>query len=284
MSFTPEKWKPDSQPPDEPHAAPVPERPPIQDSGPFSPTDYVGIEIENMPSKIVDEDRQLELIEQRVFQKQRVIHMNVIDTTLRITFGVPADSKAIEKVARELKRFLSQMNIPIKQINDIIIAPHTTETWEMPVPDAAVEMASGGQDGGFSPAGGDRDLKRITVESWTKFLRGYTSNLYDGLSTPTLNIESAKLILGQLRDVKPETIQARGDPGLKYLVGKTFAEVENVMKHTTVLIARALFGYASRSSSIAGSRRGSGDPGQGQRLTQKNFNEALGSRSMSPHR
>jgi len=115
MSFSQEKWQQD-QPKDNPPT--------------FNPNDYVGIEIENMPTSIVDSDKQLEEIERRVFAKQNVVHMNVIDTTLRITFGVAADSKAIEKVARELKRFLSNMKIPIKQINDIIIAPHTEETWE----------------------------------------------------------------------------------------------------------------------------------------------------------
>jgi len=117
MSFSKEKWRQD-----QPN-----ENPPT-----FNPNDYVGIEIENMPASIVDSDKQLEEIERRVFSKQKVVHMNVLDTTLRITFGVAADSKAIEKVARELKRFLSQMKIPIKQINDIIIAPHTEETWESP--------------------------------------------------------------------------------------------------------------------------------------------------------
>jgi len=117
MSFSQEKWMQDKPK----------ENPPA-----FNPNDYVGIEIENMPTSIVDSDKQLEEIERRVFSKQKVVHMNVLDTTLRITFGVAADSKAIEKVARELKRFLSQMQIPIKQINDIIIAPHTEETWDSP--------------------------------------------------------------------------------------------------------------------------------------------------------
>merc|ERR1719285_97514 len=117
MSFNKEKWQQD-------HPG---ENPPA-----FNPNDYVGIEIENMPASIVDSDKQLEEIERRVFSNQKVVHMNVLDTTLRITFGVAADSKAIEKVARELKRFLSQMKIPIKQINDIIIAPHTEETWDSP--------------------------------------------------------------------------------------------------------------------------------------------------------
>jgi len=117
MSFSQEKWHQD-QPKENPPA--------------FNPNDYVGIEIENMPTSIVDSDKQLEEIERRVFSKQKVVHMNVLDTTLRITFGVAADSKAIEKVARELKRFLSHMQIPIKQINDIIIAPHTEETWDSP--------------------------------------------------------------------------------------------------------------------------------------------------------
>merc|ERR1719317_186505 len=115
MSFSRDKWQMD-QPGDNPPVA--------------NPNDYVGIELENMPASIVDSDKQLEEIERRVFSQQNVVHMNVLDTSLRITFGVAAESKAIEKVARELKRFLSQMKIPIKQINDIIIAPHTKETWE----------------------------------------------------------------------------------------------------------------------------------------------------------
>merc|ERR1719357_1934134 len=93
MSFSRDKWQMDQ-----------PDNPPVA-----NPNDYVGIE-------------------RRVFSQQNVVHMNVLDTSLRITFGVPADSKAIEKVARELKRFLSQIKIPIKQINDIVIAPHTKET------------------------------------------------------------------------------------------------------------------------------------------------------------
>merc|ERR1719285_196341 len=115
MSFNKEKWRQD-------HPG---ENPPA-----FNPNDYVGIEIENMPASIVDSDKQLEEIERKVFAKQKVVHMNVLDTSLKITFGVAADSKAIEKVARQLKQFLSQMNIPINQINDIIIAPHTVETWQ----------------------------------------------------------------------------------------------------------------------------------------------------------
>jgi len=115
MSFNKEKWQQD-------HPG---ENPPA-----FNPNDYVGIEIENMPASIVDSDKQLEEIERKVFAKQKVVHMNVLDTSLKITFGVAADSKAIEKVARQLKQFLSQMNIPINQINDIIIAPHTAETWQ----------------------------------------------------------------------------------------------------------------------------------------------------------
>jgi len=114
MSFSRDKWQ--MEQPDNTAAA--------------NPNDYVGIELENMPASIVDSDKQLEEIERRVFSQQNVVHMNVLDTSLRITFGVAADSKAIEKVARELKRFLSQMKIPIKQINDIVIAPHTKETWE----------------------------------------------------------------------------------------------------------------------------------------------------------
>merc|ERR1711920_430949 len=155
MSFSRDKWQMDQ-----------PDNPPVA-----NPNDYVGIELENMPTSIVDSDKQLEEIERRVFSKQKVVHMNVLDTTLRITFGVAADSKAIEKVARELKRFLSQMNIPIKQINDIIIAPHTTETWEMPMPE---NMHGDGSMMEMAPSiGEDRDLKRVTVESWKNFLREF---------------------------------------------------------------------------------------------------------------
>merc|ERR1712060_404909 len=117
MSFSQEKWQLDQ---------------PKECKPSLNPNDYVGIEIENMPTSIVESDKQLKEIEQRVFSKQKVVHMNVLDTTLRVSFGVAADSKAIEKVARELKRFLSQMKIPTKQINDIIIAPHTEETWDSP--------------------------------------------------------------------------------------------------------------------------------------------------------
>jgi len=134
MSFSQEKWQKDAR-----------------DNGaqqPYqNPSDYVGIEIENMPVSIVDSDKQLEAIERRVFSKQKVLHMNVLDTTLRITFGVPADSQAIEKVARELKRFLSAMKIPIKEINDIIIAPHTEETWDQ---QNNLSFEENGREDGFS--------------------------------------------------------------------------------------------------------------------------------------
>jgi hypothetical protein len=115
MSFSRDKWQFDA---------------PGDSTSVANPNDYVGIELENMPASIVDSDKQLEEIERRVFSQQKVVHMNVLDTSLRITFGVAADSKGIEKVARELKRFLSSMKIPIKQINDIVIAPHTKDTWE----------------------------------------------------------------------------------------------------------------------------------------------------------
>jgi len=115
MSFNREKWQHLDQP-----AGKLPI---------FNPNQYVGIAIEHMPASIVDSDKQLEEIERRVFSKQKVVHMNVLDTTLKITFGVPADSKAIEKAARQLKQFLSLMKIPMKQINDVVIAPYTKETW-----------------------------------------------------------------------------------------------------------------------------------------------------------
>jgi len=115
MSFNREKWQQLDQPADK-----LPS---------FNPNQYVGIQIEHMPASIVDSDKQLEEIERTVFSKQKVVHMNVLDTTLKITFGVPADSKAIEKAARQLKQFLSLMKIPMKQINDVVIAPYTKETW-----------------------------------------------------------------------------------------------------------------------------------------------------------
>merc|ERR1719233_855777 len=76
MSFNREKWQQD-----QPAEAPV-----------FKAKDFVGIEIENMPASIVDSNKQLEDIERKVFAQQNVIHMNVLDTTLKITFGVKADS------------------------------------------------------------------------------------------------------------------------------------------------------------------------------------------------
>jgi len=117
MSFNREKWQQDQ----------ASENPPA-----FNPNDYIGIEIENMPASIVDSDQQLEEIERKVFARQKVVHMNVLDTTLKITFGVATDSKGIERVARNLKQFLSQKKIPIKQINNIVIEPHTEETWDRP--------------------------------------------------------------------------------------------------------------------------------------------------------
>jgi len=117
MSFNREKWQQDT---------------PAEIPPTFNPNDYIGIEIENMPASIVDSDQQLEEIERKVFARQKVVHMNVLDTTLKITFGVAADSKGIERVARNLKQFLSQKKIPIKQINNIIIEPHTEETWDRP--------------------------------------------------------------------------------------------------------------------------------------------------------
>jgi len=95
----------------------------------FNANEYIGIDIENMPAAIIDSDEQLEEIERKVLAKQRVIHMNVLDTTLKVSFGVAANGKAIETLARELKQFLSQRKVPIKQINNIVIAPYTKETW-----------------------------------------------------------------------------------------------------------------------------------------------------------
>merc|ERR1719285_1359141 len=103
------------------------QRPPV-----YQPTAnadvYIGIEIENMPAAIIDSDEQLEEIEREVLAEQRVIHMNVFDTTLRVSFRVAANGKAIETLARQLKQFLSQRKVPIKQINNIVIAPHTKGT------------------------------------------------------------------------------------------------------------------------------------------------------------
>jgi len=113
MSFNKEKWQLDQSNERQTVANP----------------NFIGIEIENMPVTIVDSDKQLEEIERKVFADLKVVQINVLDTTLRITFGVGADTKAIENVARELKRFLSQMKIPIKQINGIVISPHMEETW-----------------------------------------------------------------------------------------------------------------------------------------------------------
>jgi len=91
--------------------------------------DYIGIEIENMPASIIDSDEQLEEFERTVLVKQRVVHMNVLDTTLKVSFGEAACGRAIETLAKQLKQFLSQRKIPIKQINNIVIAPHTKDTW-----------------------------------------------------------------------------------------------------------------------------------------------------------
>jgi len=114
MSFNREKW---------------PQTQPLEKPSFVNTNEYIGIEIENMPASVVDSDQILEEIERKVFAKQKVVHMNVLDTTLRITFRDAANPKAIENVARQLKSFLTQRKIPINQINDIIIEPHTEETW-----------------------------------------------------------------------------------------------------------------------------------------------------------
>jgi len=94
-----------------------------------NPDEYVGVVIENMPASIADSDIRLESLERLVFPNQKVAHIRIMDTTLRITFGVCADKSAIEQAVRDLKRALSQMGIPAKQINNVIVIPHRADTW-----------------------------------------------------------------------------------------------------------------------------------------------------------
>jgi len=94
----------------------------------YNPNVYVGVEIRNIPALIRDSDVRLEALQKKVFAKQKVANMNVMDTTLQISFGKPVDKKAIELAVRNLDRALSQMKVPMKQINKIIIVPHLAKT------------------------------------------------------------------------------------------------------------------------------------------------------------
>merc|ERR1719285_367067 len=82
-----------------------------------------------MPASVADSDLRMEGLEKSVFRNQKVVHINIMDTTLRIAFGVPADKNSIEKAVRDLKRALSQMEVPISQINNVIVIPHKSDTW-----------------------------------------------------------------------------------------------------------------------------------------------------------
>jgi len=95
----------------------------------YNPHVYVGVEIKNIPPLIRDSDVRLEALQNQVFAKQNVANIGVIDNNLWIKFGEPADKKAIELAVRDLNRALSQMKVPIKQINKIIIIPHLAKTW-----------------------------------------------------------------------------------------------------------------------------------------------------------
>jgi len=95
----------------------------------YNPHVYVGVEIKNIPPLIRDSDVRLEALQNQVFAKQNVANISVIDNNLWIKFGEPADKKAIELAVRDLNRALSQMKVPIKQINKIKIIPHLAKTW-----------------------------------------------------------------------------------------------------------------------------------------------------------
>jgi len=114
MSFDKEKWNEDRN----------------KSNSPPYEQEYVGILIEKLPLTIVDSNKQLEEIERQVLSDLKVVHMKVLHTSLRISFGVTANTKAIEKIAVVLKRFLSKANVPMNQINQIVISPHTAESWE----------------------------------------------------------------------------------------------------------------------------------------------------------
>jgi len=91
---------------------------------------FKGIEIENVPSSLLESDHQLEELEKKVFSEQRMSKLKVLNNVLRIKFGNVTDTRGIEKIARDLKLFLFQMNISLKQINEVVIVPlpHIGET------------------------------------------------------------------------------------------------------------------------------------------------------------
>jgi hypothetical protein len=89
----------------------------------------VGIEIENVPTTIVESDKQLEELEKNVFPRQKVSSIKVLNNKLRIKFGITPDCRGIEKIARDLKWFLTQLKVPFKLIDGVVIVPHTDETW-----------------------------------------------------------------------------------------------------------------------------------------------------------
>lgn len=86
---------------------------------------FIGVEIENVPAVIANSKLRLERIQNVVFAKQKVSHLQIVGTTIKITFGVEADTKAIEEAIRKLKRTLIQMKVQINQINKIIVKPQT---------------------------------------------------------------------------------------------------------------------------------------------------------------
>lgn len=93
-----------------------------------SQNEYWGVMLENMPASILDSHIKQKAIEKHVFETQKVIQMNIVDTNLRVTFGVPANSKAIGQIARSLKRVLSRMTVPLSQINKIVVAPQSVNS------------------------------------------------------------------------------------------------------------------------------------------------------------
>jgi len=99
-----------------------------------NPNDYVGVEIENMPASVTNSFAHLECLEKLVFSKQKVSNVDFRGNTLRIEFGVAADKKSVEQAVRDLKQVLFQLRIPLEQINNIFIVPHTADTWGSPSP------------------------------------------------------------------------------------------------------------------------------------------------------
>jgi len=96
----------------------------------FNPNDYVGVEIDNMPTSVVDSDVRLERLKKLVFGNQRVAHISIMNmNTLRISFVVSADKNGMERTIRDLKLVLSQMEVPRSQINKVLIIPHKADTW-----------------------------------------------------------------------------------------------------------------------------------------------------------